>query len=118
MITLIQGASKLLTSTLTDDSKVVIDPSDTDINNITLELSPETSRKVLAKYSVQALAGYGDITIDVINKTIKVYVDGAETITFPPGKISGKFSVIYDNALYESDLQTLIAQGIIFNIVV
>ena len=115
MITISQGASKLLTSTITDDDGNVVDPSG--VYNITLELLPENSRKVIVKYSVLTLTGYGEITVDAINKTIKVYVDGDDTASFPPGRIIGKFSVIDTNALYESGYQTLISQGVIFNVI-
>jgi len=119
MIDVLQGASVKLAVTLKDSQGTTIDPasSSSGPDNVLIELYPEKSHEVLARYAItdpQDGNTYGNAAIN--GDEINVFIDGADTAGMPIGKIVGKFIVTYANADFSSGYETLISRGVVLNV--
>ncbi len=113
MITIMQGSSRSLSVTLKDVNNDPIVP--TGYENIILELYHESGGKILAKYSTKQTNGY-DLA-GVQGNVITFFVRSGSSLTFPPGKIVGKFTLVADGQSSTTD-QVSMGRGVIFNVVI
>ena len=93
MIDILQGASVALAITLKDNNGAVIDP--TTAYNVIIELYPETTHEVKAKYSVLDKTADGYELAVISGNYVMVYVDSTTTTDLPIGKVGKIFGQLY-----------------------
>jgi len=114
MIDVLQGASVALAITLKDNNGAEIDPATA--YNVIVELYPETTHEVKAKYSVLDKTAEGYELAVIVGNNVMVYVDETTTADFPIGKVVGKFTVSYTNADFPSGYEVIISRGAVLNV--
>jgi len=121
MITIPQGASKKLSVVLKSDQLIVQKPSFA--KNIMLELVHQAMKKRLNLYgtnsTVMDALGLPYQIAYIDGNYIDFYIDGADTASWPPGRIEARFTITYTNILFPtSGVQTIKGQAVLFNITV
>lgn len=97
------GESGEFQITLKDNLGVEIDPST--LNNVLVYTSWEHTRESIAQYSVEALAGYRDASIE--GNQVIFYVEASDTDSYDIGNIRVLVEIHITNAAYEDGVEVV-----------